>query len=329
MGIPEKIEEFAKKHLTEQGVRFEAKERNEIGTFRIQEIRGLFYITAGTRIEGDSTAYKEHFGFVCDIDENIIVDIAPIDGSYAMSSSNVIRFIDDTNILVPTKGISHHGIAWHHYKIENGKAEQVFFFDGGVNQDLQPYSANLLVYEIGANSRQLYDFTLGKLIGPEFTMIFSPQGAAITSFYTSNIACGGLKEIAEYWQIPKGDKSEGNINQFMKLMTERMQKDNTFCAYVRIWNYSKKGDREFDGAYHALMFIDNQGNFEGELFYMDGDDFLRLLITLETYPAMVQMLKEKLKKALDAKIIAAERKEALESNLLPQVMRMLLPDTAQ
>ena len=161
-------------------------------------------------------------------------------------------------------------------------------------------------------------------------MIYSPEGLPITKAPVSGTGSGGLLEIADYWNISWAylETTITNREEFIQLITEKMKKTGTLCGYVRAWACIKNGEHKASDIYHILMFINKQGEVEGQLLYVDGYELKSVPISSETVDHEMGMLYLALRENLGVKIARDKYEAGLRKNFGLQLRRKLFSETA-
>lgn len=304
------IEQIVKDYLISKKVNFEAVNEKDECSLRIKELGSIFYIEChanyyqGIRYPGDKDYPSQAEGcpcpcyrsspsymFVCDKIGNIIVDLTEI--VHGRSDAHIVEWLDDKNIILPIKSDTPFSNNYQHYKIENGKATLVKTFNSFPN-----ISDVLVKNKLVAFGGELYNFENGIVLGNEFSGILTSS--------KPDVKC-----LAGHWKIP-----DNQCEEFADVISEKMKSGNLVGGYKKV--IVKKAGYWFK--YDTCIFVDKNGNFASDLYYVDGYNFTSIdNVTPDNYKLAIQQLENQLVSKIDAILLEKEK----QNGILHQVIKKL------
>lgn len=304
------IEQIAKNYLKSKNICFEAKNEKDECYLYIKKLDNIFYIECHSRYyqgelnPGDDgypiqaegfpcPVYKSFpsYRFVCDNSGNIIIDLAEI---IARPYDRSVKWLDKENIFLPIKGDKDYFDNWQHFRIKNGEVNLINTFRF-INDD----DKNLLKNKLIIGDRKLYNFEKGIVVCDVFD-----------GFLKNNE--NDLRVLATWWQIPSYSEQQ----EFIEIIAKKMKTENLLIGYKKV--QVKKCNINLE--YKTFMFIDTEGNFVSDLYYMDGYNFISVdNITSENFKLAIEYLNDNLISQIDAKLLEIEKK----NQILHQIRKKL------
>ncbi len=295
----EEIRDFAKKYLRSKNISFEKKCEKDKCSLTITPINDVFYVEShceyykGTKGPEDKD-YNWHFEgvpyniietlpsyrFVCDDKGNIIVDLAEIsrskfeDNCYRLNQDNIVVAIkDDNNPTSINK--------FQHYKVTNGKYELMNTIEGKIKFEDRLLKNNLII----SGNNKLYNFDKCVYINE------SMFDDILTGKKADNGVIYDLLELAGHWKIPYDkmlyDLQMDERSKFAVAMSEKMIRENSVGGFKTV----EVKLHDFILQYHTLIFLDKNGNFVSDLYYVDGYDFKNISnVTTQNYHTIIKNL---------------------------------------
>lgn len=314
-GKNQTIEQFVKEYLTSKNIEFEAKNEKEECEIVIYEKYGLYYVEVRSsfyikdlypgdekyplQAGGEVVRYydgKKGYRFVCDKDFNIIIDLAMIH-FYESAPEEDDVFLDEQNLFVPIKKRNEQGFfrGIQHFRIEDGKSRLFKNFCTYPYSTTRLREKKLVVYE-----GQLYDFEKGAFVGNKFDNIITEE-----SYHK-------LMELAQNWGIPYDQPPVGNRREeFVVKMKEKIQREDLLLGYICIT--AKRDD--IISKYDVAVFLDMEGNPNGELYYREDLDLLSVPVTSKTLSLVLQRIKVQAEKKVEDELTMRNRREEIFSKI--------------
>lgn len=306
------IEQFAKDYLNSKNICFEAKNEKDQCFLFIKKLNNIFYIECHssyyqrTLQPGDygypaqaggfpCPSYKScpSYRFVCDSNGNIIIDLAEI---VNRPYDRPIRWIDEENIFLPIKIDNDNCDNWQHFRIQNGQAKLINTFEFCPDKNK---NENLLKNKLLICDSKLYNFEKGIVLCDGFDRLLTSDE-------------NDLHSLANYWQI----QSYNQRQEFLNIISKKMKDENLLVGYKKV----QAQKDEFTMEYNVCVFVDKDGNFVSDLYYVDGYNFTSVdNVTPENFELVIQQLNDNLFSKIDAILSEREKK----NTILNQVRKKL------
>ena len=296
-----KIEKNIKDYLISKNVDFVAKCKEDECSLNIKKIGDFYYVKSHASyyqgivnfhgLPASGYIKSPSYMLVCDENGNIIIDLTEI--SDLAYNFNDIKSLDDKNIILPIINKETGLNNYQHYKIDNGKFTLVNTFDEAPDS----YDS-LLKDKLVTFGGKLYNFEKNIILGNEFDKIFTVYNY-------------GINSLADYWKIPSKQNEE-----FVDTISKKMKENSLVGGFKKV-EVKKDGFRnEFD----TFIFIDKNGNYVSELYYLDDNNFISIYnVTPDNYEFIIQQLKNRLVSKIDAIKMEQEKKKEIISQLIKRL----------